>query len=151
MNIIFLDIDGVLTSARVHIPSGHGGAWRRFDPIALEFIEKVGHRWPAKIVLSSTWRDFFDYRSITHIFHNSTIPELLHSDWKTKNRQANRGLEVEAWLSAHPNVENYIILDDNSDFLPHQMKQLIQTHEEEGMLSKHYQLVLNKTQLRGKL
>jgi hypothetical protein len=34
--------------------------------------------------------------------------------------QYSRGEEIEAWLAAHPEVEVYAILDDDSDMLRHQ-------------------------------
>ncbi len=40
----------------------------------------------------------------------------------TGRRRSIRGEEIQAWLDEHPEVEDYAILDDDSDMLDHQFK-----------------------------
>ena len=42
-----------------------------------------------------------------------------------------RGVEVQEWLDRHPAVEQYAIIDDDSDFLPNQW--LFKTSFNEGL------------------
>jgi hypothetical protein len=40
-----------------------------------------------------------------------------------------RGVEIQQWLDEHPDVTNYVILDDDSDMLEHQMKNFVVTFD----------------------
>lgn len=139
--IIFLDIDGVFNSYRTafglgSIPSKPVEEQRhRFDWCAVGLIRRLTKDDPAvDIVLSSTWRlgseehwqqcrDFFDLPLIgrTPSFHNG-----------------HRGEEIADWLSEHPEVENYVIVDDDSDMLEEQAPHFVQTTFREGFLYRHF-------------
>jgi hypothetical protein len=41
--------------------------------------------------------------------------------------EVERGHEVQYWLDEHPEVERYVILDDDNDFLPHQRGNFVRT------------------------
>ena len=43
--------------------------------------------------------------------------------------RAERGHEIQYWLDIHPEVTNYVILDDDNDFLDTQQKYFIQTSQ----------------------
>jgi hypothetical protein len=38
-----------------------------------------------------------------------------------------RGKEIDEWLSFHPDVTHYVILDDDEDMEPHQMDNFVKT------------------------
>ena len=40
-----------------------------------------------------------------------------------------RGKEIQQWLDEHPEVTNYVIFDDDSDMLEHQMNNFICTFD----------------------
>lgn len=62
MKIIFLDVDGVLNSAKYDAKcSITGGDLARFDPVAAVRVVGICQATGADIVLSSTWRFFPDY------------------------------------------------------------------------------------------
>ena len=47
--LVFLDIDGVFTSSRVHY--AHNASydmWHRFDPVAIDFMNKIHDRYPVE-------------------------------------------------------------------------------------------------------
>ena len=53
--LVFLDIDGVFTSSRVHY--AHNAVfniWHRFDPVAVDFMNKIHDKYPVEFVLIST-------------------------------------------------------------------------------------------------
>lgn len=64
----------------------------------------------------------------------------FHFDWRTKNIRSDerRGGEVKEWLSRHPEVVDYVILDDDRDFTAEQKtNHCVFTDDIEGMLFKH--------------
>lgn len=56
MRIIFLDIDGVLTSLRTCTTLDGGGLWTEFDPVGVAIIKRLCENHNYKIVISSTWK-----------------------------------------------------------------------------------------------
>ena len=45
-----------------------------------------------------------------------------------------RGEEIKTWLEHHPEVENYVIIDDDSDMLPEQLDNFVHTSNMHGFL-----------------
>lgn len=133
-NILFLDIDGVVTSMRT--------GWHNMDIYTVNFLRWVCKEANVKIVISSTWRHNHGYDFWLPIF-----TEFLHSDFKTPDLTTQssggiylarkRGAEIKAWLDKHPEVKRYLILDDDSDMLPEQEQFFIQTDSLNGMLDTH--------------
>lgn len=119
-NIIFLDIDGVITSVRT--------GWFNWDIYATHFLRWVCKKSNTKIVISSTWR-----KNHSHEFFKSILGEYLHEDWSTPILDGFRGKEINAWLNEH-DVDRYLILDDDSDFLEEQVKFHIKTDSYNGLL-----------------
>jgi hypothetical protein len=124
MKIIFLDIDGVLncqkTTERFH-------GFVSIDPKLVKRLNRILKETDAKIVLSSTWRLFEDNKEIlekTGIKYIDVTPSF----------HGLRGEEINDWLSKHPEVDRYVILDDDSDMLPNQI--LFQTTWNDGLTLK---------------
>jgi len=125
--IIFLDIDGVITSPRVL-------SWYNWDIYAVNFLRWICEKADCKIVISSTWRNNHKQDFFETIFNN------LHEDWKTPNMRRysevrhERGYEIKKWLENHPEIEDYLIIDDDSDMLDEQISHFIQTDSINGIL-----------------
>ena len=137
--VLFLDIDGVLNSKiyykYLYKPEDGGS---RFDPYCVILVKKLIEEFSLKIVISSTWRDGAKNRLMKELNDNNFI-EYLHEDWLTPIvRPANRGKEIELWLDNHPEVEDYIILDDNTNLLDHQIDKFIKTSMYMGMVQEGY-------------
>lgn len=127
MNIIFLDIDGVLNTERYivyqvdnKITNGYDAQFN-FDPKAMSNLREIVTKSNAKIVISSTWRMNRDYKNDQYwnaIFDNFSkyhIPaEIIDS---TPILHTERGNEIKKWLQDNKNlnIENFVILDDDSD------------------------------------
>lgn len=134
MIVIFLDIDGVVTSART--------GFFNMDIYTVNFLRWICKKTGAKIVISSTWRYNHGKEFWTTIFG-----EHLHPDYKTpdlcRKRESGvwtnvtRGQEIQAWLDRGTGAEKYLILDDDGDMLEHQKKSFIQTDSIDGMLTEH--------------
>jgi len=133
--IIFLDIDGVLncetdfTQAAIKYDPVHsklqkGERWKIISAGKLGLLNQIIKETDAKIVFSSTWRQNCDGKKMTKIFQRyGDIWEYDESIWvgQTNNwsrrgwTQEFRGREITQYLSEHPEIENYIIIDDNRD------------------------------------
>ncbi|MEA2887781.1 MAG: hypothetical protein QOD11_2141 [Bradyrhizobium sp.] len=108
MKIIFLDIDGVLNCDRTPNP-------RKFpyivDKKLLARLKKLLERTGAKVVLSSSWRcDPVGRLAAKHY----GVPFIDICPDKPRSPRRN---EMRAWLSAHPKVTRYAVLDDEDDEL----------------------------------
>jgi len=142
MRIIFLDIDGVLASfdyLRIisHLkeknPDKYGYA---FDLRCVKNLQWILNECPdVKIVISSSWKfmklhnllDMWKIRELPGEIIDVT-PDLLHTPIETS-----RGMEIDEWLSKHPEVERYVIIDDDSDMLESQLNNFIKTNPTYGL------------------
>lgn len=126
--VIFLDIDGVVTSAR--------SAWYNFDPFVISFLRHLCKEGHIHIVISSTWRyhykkDFWQTLFENYLHEDHETPYLLS---KKLSQRACRGDEIQEWLNKHPDVTKYLILDDDSDMLDNQKPSFRRTDSINGML-----------------
>jgi HAD domain in Swiss Army Knife RNA repair proteins len=108
MKIIFLDIDGVLNCRKTPNP-------RRFpyivDKSLLARFQELLRKTGASVVLTSTWR--YDpvgifaakYYEVPFIDITPDLPEQPRSK------------EILEWLRVHPEVDRYLVLDDEDDQL----------------------------------
>eukprot|EP00405_Crypthecodinium_cohnii_P052417 CAMPEP_0206600728 /NCGR_PEP_ID=MMETSP0325_2-20121206/46029_1 /ASSEMBLY_ACC=CAM_ASM_000347 /TAXON_ID=2866 /ORGANISM="Crypthecodinium cohnii, Strain Seligo" /LENGTH=238 /DNA_ID=CAMNT_0054112209 /DNA_START=124 /DNA_END=839 /DNA_ORIENTATION=+ len=112
--IVFLDIDGVLNRTRdaKHVRLDEDLVARQRD-----FVKSAD----TGIVLSTYWRAFTDY--IRFILSRYKIPQERvidrtpgrgHLGWRASDDKAyeSRSHEIIEWLSQHPEVESFVILDD---------------------------------------
>ena len=108
MKVIFLDIDGVLTSDATPNP-------RNFpyivDSDLLDRFRKLVNKTGATVVLSSTWRVDPVGRLAAEFY------KIPFSDVCPDMPDAPRCEEMEAWLRSHPEVTRYVVLDDANDCL----------------------------------
>lgn len=144
MNVIFLDIDGVIQSPRYCVAINETGLLSAFEPAAMHMVQRLIIEANAKIVISSSWRIGSTDRQLKHLFRCcgfKSIAMAFHSDWQTKQIggfSSKRGDEIAEWLSRHSEVERYLILDDDSDMLEEQQGSFVQTDSMNGMLIEHY-------------
>lgn len=124
--IIFLDIDGVITNII--------GGWDNWNIYSVDYLKFICEEGNVKIVITSTWRKNHDKK-----FFKSILGKYLHKDYSTKILNVTRGEEVEEWLSRHLEVDEYLILDDDTDFTSHQKKHhFIHTNGYDGLLFKDF-------------
>ena len=133
ISVIFLDIDGVLNV----YSHDHDEFGSQFMPQFVNNLKRVIEETGAKIVISSTWR-FGGLQRMKDMWEKRNSPgeviditpdcTYLHNEglfeWLD---QVERGHEVESWLDEHPEVERYVIFDDDNDFLPHQRNNFVRT------------------------
>jgi hypothetical protein len=108
MKVIFLDIDGVLNCSRTPNPRSFPYL---IDPKLLTRLRRLLQRTRAKVVLTSTWR----YDPIGRLAAKHFRIPLI--DCTPDLPEQPRRDEILQWLSAHPNVSRYVVIDDDDDEL----------------------------------
>ena len=133
MKVLFLDVDGVLNRRSLLTVEADTFA---LCPKACARLQVLIARTGAKIVLSSSWRSSEQHIAYLHKF---SVLDEAHEDWQTKKArdEQTRGDEIAEWLSRHPEVIRYAIVDDTDDFLPKQRRYFVHTSYDEGLLDKH--------------
>ena len=158
MNILFLDVDGVLNSERSFLAGNHrikqyeienpdDPYWQKItmctiDPVAVEIVNRICDKCNVSIVISSTHRKHFpdtDNKLILmkNYFEALGIKREYVVGW-TESLNAIRGIEIKEWLDRHENVMNYVILDDSSDMMPEQMPFFVRCDGLVGVSSGNY-------------
>ena len=117
--VIFLDVDGVINDAVTEdrTPDGFIGLCTAMIVNLARVVEKTD----AKIVLVSTWKSEWDEleenRTPDGAYLDKRLKEhdIVISD-KTADRVSDRGNGIVTWLKNHPEVKNWIVLDDDVFF-----------------------------------
>lgn len=132
--VIFLDIDGVLNCASDFT----GKTNKILNKNMISRLNVIKKATGAKCVLSSSWR-----KSTAHAKflkkHGVPYFDMTPTDIRGPNLGSyiERGKEIDAWLKKHPEVINYVILDDNGDMLEEQKPFFVQTDWKTGLLQEH--------------
>ena len=150
MNLIFLDVDGVINSVNNLIKvynethKSHSGYSYPFDSNCLENLKKLVIETNSSLVISSTWRLSEKGRSIL-------LQELKKYDMDklvigyTPFLGSSRKDEIKDFLSNFESsfTTNFIILDDDSDMgdlLPF----LVKTNRQVGLTEENVQQAIKK-------
>jgi len=126
MKIIFLDIDGVL-NVYCESRDEYGCCFHSHLVENLRIlIEQTG----AKIVIISTWR-FSGLEIIKEMWEKRNLPGevvgITPNFMIQHGTTLCRGKEIDSYLENHPEIENYVILDDDTDMEEHQMARFVMT------------------------
>ena len=114
--VIFLDIDGVL----IAYPEGEPTP-PMFTPRCVEAFKTVLEAVPkARIVFSTTWRYPKHINGLHEQWLAHGFPVSLAWDGTPDTREnpgvprfSRRGAEIRMWLDAHPEITNYVVIDDD--------------------------------------
>ena len=123
MKVLFLDIDGVVNNKRT---KKNFQDFMAVDPAMAALVQRIVRNTGCEIVLSSSWRLFQNGRDEVErkICKFADITPILY---------APRGYEIKAWLTLHPEIQHYAILDDAESILPEQRANFFQTTWESGL------------------
>lgn len=149
MKILFLDVDGVLNSR--DWAERHGLGWNhRFDPQALQQLERVIATTGAYIVVSSSWRIFGWRSKVIDAFADGGMSRELRQRCidatpslpNQLDGSHPRGREIDAWLKDSlptferrlGSLEAFAIVDDADDMCEHKPR-LAQTDWSNGLTS----------------
>jgi hypothetical protein len=146
MNILFLDFDGVVNSTRSIIKAEKtepsqaekdfaidlGKQYylgypedqlildlRCIDPVCVGYLNQIIEASNASVVVSSSWRFCHSFDGMQKLLEYHGFKGQLIDITPVNVKRANkmRGHEIQAWLDLHPEVDRFVILDDDNDML----------------------------------
>lgn len=151
MNIIFLDVDGVLNSRnkrdevyeKTHKP--HSGHSYPFDEKCLENLKLLVQETNSKIVITSVWRKNEEKRrTLLNVLKEYNLDKEVIGYTPVLNKK--RGIEIKQFLIYLKETPNFVIIDDDSD-MEELMPYLIKTNGQVGLTYENVQdaiIKLNK-------
>jgi len=163
LKLVFLDIDGVFNSTawyKKRSKSFDLKDEKEFDPNCVKIFNTLIEKVNPKIVVSSSWRtgklsyliDLFNMVGIKGEIIGET-PQLRGKNFTN----VPRGCEIKEYLSKRnfpilfkyaeemgitTDIENYVIIDDDSDMLYEQRNNFVHTSVETGITEKDVELAL---------
>lgn len=155
MKVIFLDFDGVLNSAtsflyennrrKKHKEQGVSGPVNEtLSYHCCAALQHVLDAYPeVKIVLSTTWRELFSLDWLREKLASYHVDSSRVIDRTPSSISGDRGEEIGRWLYSHPEVKQYVVIDDNDWGISALHKEeFIKTEWEHGMHVGHtYQMI----------
>ena len=140
--IIFLDFDGVVNSF------SEPESLRCLSQGCVANLNTLLERSGASIVVSSVWRIGHPIADLRQILVNAGLrfPERIVGI--TPRGYGVRGDEIGQWLRNHPEVEAFVILDDDSDMGPF-MDRLVRSDSDHGLTDLDVEKALKILNLGG--
>ena len=140
MKVVFLDVDGVLNTSKTYervnrIFNNTGKKVLDVDDFRLEYLKKIIDETGANIVLSSTWRRFFeklDNKIVPRNEKGKQFYDMLNNynieiyDILIYDNDINREELIIEWLSKNE-VDSFIIIDDEPNMFNELLDRLIKT------------------------
>lgn len=127
-SVIFLDFDGPLFPEKIFLyPQNEGDfsnnkcrelnfhpkvSYWYADPFAITILNKLKEKYNYQLVISSSWTNLHEKEQIESLLKVNGLNYEFHNDWKTNKNSEERRLQIEEWLSCHPEVTEYMIFDD---------------------------------------
>lgn len=110
--VVFLDVDGVLNTRTTveRTPDFHTGIDDARVEILAKAVRKYGN---ADIVLSSDWKDMKEDEDDFCYLISKLEKKGLALAGKTTDHYNNRGEGILKYLEMHPEIDEFVILDDN--------------------------------------
>lgn len=110
MNVLFLDIDGVL-----NYDFNNPYKWKKN---ICEKLNEVLLKYDIKIIITSTWRLHFSIPELQEIFKNNYISTNIISCTQSNEFGAGgRGSEIKSYLDDNKHITKYCIVDDNIEHI----------------------------------
>lgn len=113
--VVFLDIDGPMIPASYFLVDNMASWNRKFPTTTVAVIQRLCERTGAKVVFNTTHNmPFKGIDDIDVALEKQGLDrEHIHpTDLATKYPDIERGLAVKEWLARHPEVTNWVALDD---------------------------------------
>lgn len=138
MKVLFLDIDGVLNHESHYkwlmetdepTPQQQVFPYSEFNPASCQILNKIIEETGCKIVLSSTWR-LDGISKMNALFKHFGLPQIYDVTPSLAYKYDTilcRGKEIDKWLSEHPEVTKYAIVDDDNDMEEYQLPYFVKT------------------------
>ena len=147
MNAIFLDFDGVLNDKDYFYRSeekiekfkrdtNFEEKWYddfelcadklmlHFDPSKLELLQEIVDETDSKIVIISSWREMIEYPFVEKRLKDYGLPIM----GRIVDHNKDRGKGIRNYLKIHKEIDNYIILDDETkEYTESELSHLVKT------------------------
>ncbi len=139
-----MDIDGVLNSKNWYLRRlSQNRPSDELDPEAVARFSHFVERADVCIVVSSTWRISHTITQLQALLHSKGLenPSRIIGTTPSLNIDRGRGREIDTWLKNAPAIESFVIIDDDSDMVPH-MDRLVKTTWELGFQEEHAEKAL---------
>ena len=148
---IFVDVDGVLNCAKTTKRLDISYEFLFVDTRKVLRLRDIVERTGAKLVLSSTWR--FGAEQGAFYIEREALRELVAEFRRVRCPlwfsitpylpRAKRWQEINAWLILHPEVDEFIILDDwgEDEFRP-MMDHLVKCDPRKGLTKERAELAI---------
>lgn len=146
MKCLFLDIDGVLNSTEDWVEwkvLGHPNnfSMEMINRPKLALLVHIVKETGCKLVLSSSWRLQYSNEEMIEMFKargcDYITTDILIGQTPEPKFGSIRGNDIASWLKDHPEVTQYIILDDSQDFHKHQKRYHVHTDTYVGLTYYH--------------
>ena len=153
MKVIFIDFDGVIT-----IPETK---WNISLP-HIKRIKKICDNTDAKLVISSSWQRYAGTKNetreerVTNWLNGILMKDIngpikkFFEDYtydmsgRFYSEFGNvRGSDIKSWLTRNPDVDNYVIIDDEGDMLDEQLFNFVQTDWSFGIQDREVKLAID--------
>ena len=148
--VIFVDVDGVLNCAKTTRRLKCWDCMPFVDTRKVLRLRDIVERTGAQLVLSSSWRVgrhekamYLDRMALIELereFKRVRCP--LWVDYTPLIPMVDREVEVQKWLSLHPEVTNFVILDDLWEEFPNMREWMVVTDPREGLTKERAELVV---------
>ena len=133
-NIIFLDFDGII----VHSDSGP----KEMDRACVLRINQAAELTKSKIAIHSTWIYVREAGLVQNLLQAAGLKvEYLHKDFVCISEMGEKPDAISTWLLAHPEVKNYVVLDDEL-IDGHPQVQILQGWLNGGIQEKHIEEIV---------
>jgi hypothetical protein len=139
--VLFTDFDGCLNSVGSFIYNNRQNllgltdipTHESFCPIASSNLQYILEELPdVQVVVSSTWRKYKTLAALQEMFKtNHILPERMIGTTPISEDRY-RGEEIEMYLKEHPEVTEFVIIDDDSDMKPY-MDRLVKVDGRNGL------------------
>lgn len=154
MRVIFLDFDGVINNCGtyddyVFYPMKDKNGKIHNVPFSAQNIKPLkalfdfAYKNEIKFVLSTSWREIISFCEINGVFKNFFGFNYLSDEiiiGETPSFYSNefpiRGVEIKNYLNDNPDITDFLIIDDNYDFLDEQKSHIILTDASKGFTEK---------------
>lgn len=133
MKVIFLDVDGVLNSDEYFQRPEYKektGIETDVDAGKVALLKQAIDATGASVVLTASMRRLKIGKGLIKLLNSFGIfPDF------TPHINHERGLEIDAWLKEHPDIDDYVILDDEvyKSFSEKHLEKLIKISDGNGM------------------
>ena len=97
---------------------------------AVQWLSEACQKFGYDIVVTSTWRLDDNYKEC--LINGGLRPGIEILGRTPRFRGKPRGTEIRAYLNEHPEIQYYVIVDDEADMLPEQMDHFIKTNGDTG-------------------